>query len=150
MNSIKRIMGVGLPAMGLVLGFLCLGRALETALDKNPNRLDKRETITAGLLIGIPCTVGSLLMLRSVERDRKLLQSKQLQRLFCKALRANNGRINAYQFSLLAGITVADAKDFLDGWAGPLDAAYQVDESGVMVYCFNVAKTNLSNTLEGL
>ncbi|KPQ36293.1 MAG: Protein of unknown function (DUF1601) [Phormidesmis priestleyi Ana] len=144
MNSIKRIIGIGLPSLGLVLGFLCLGRAVETALDQNPNRLGKRETITAGLLLGIPSTAGSAWMLMAMRRDRQLIQSRRLQQLFYKAVRANHGRINALQLAMLAEISVEAAQDFLDGWAGPLDADYQIDETGVMVYCFNVSAANLA------
>ncbi len=143
MNSMKRILGIGLPALGLVIGFLCLGRSLETALDKNPNRINKRETITAGLLLGIPCSAGSLWLLGAAERNRKLVRSQRLQGLFYKAIRANDGRINALQFAMLAGIPVEEAKDFLDAWATSLDADYHVDETGLIVYCFNVSEPNI-------
>ncbi|MGB7086053.1 MAG: hypothetical protein WBD47_10900, partial [Phormidesmis sp.] len=82
MTSSKRVVGIGLSALGLMLGFLCLGRAVETALDPDPDRLDKRETITAGLLLGIPVTVGAGLMLKNVERDRKRAHLRRLQSLF--------------------------------------------------------------------
>jgi hypothetical protein len=145
MNSMKRILGVGLPALGLVIGFLCLGRSLETALDKNPNRLHKRETITAGLLLGIPCTVGSVWLLAASERNQrnhKLLRSQRLQSLFYRAIKANDGRIDAFQFAMLAEIPVEEAKAFLDAWATSLEADYQVDETGILVYCFTVSRLN--------
>ncbi len=143
MNLMKRILGIGLPALGLVIGLLCLGRSLETALDKNPNRLNKRETITAGLLLGIPCTAGALWLLGATERSRRLVRSQRLQGLFYKAIRANNGQINALQFAMLAEIPVEEAKDFLDAWAATLDADYHIDNTGLMVYCFNVSESNI-------
>ncbi len=156
MNSMKRIMGVGLPVLGLVIGVLCLGRAffvgatptLETALDKNPNRLNKPEIITAGLLLGIPCTAGSLWMLNTFNRDHKIAQSQRLQVLFYKAIKANNGSINALQLAMLAEISVEDAKTFLDAWAEPLNADYQIDDTGLMVYRFNASETKKPNRLE--
>lgn len=164
MNFMTRVVRVGLPTLGLTIGLLCLGRAffvgaiaqgetrptpaLETALDKNLNRLNKRETITVGLLLGIPCTFGSLRMLTTFRRNHKLAQSQRLQVLFYKAIKANNGRINALQLAMLAEISVQDAKTFLDAWAGPLHASYQIDETGLMVYCFNASKTDRSNRLD--
>ncbi len=138
MPSAKRIAGLGLSGLGLLLGFLCLGRAAETALDKNPNRLHKRETITAGLLLGIPCTAGTLWGFFALERHRRLAQSDRLQALFYKGLKANNGKINPIQFAMLGQISVEEAKDCLDAWAVPLNADFQVDEAGVVMYCFNV------------
>lgn len=164
MNSIKRVIRVGLPALGLTIGLLCLGRAffvgaiaqretkrspaLETALDKNFNRLNKQKTIAVGLLLGIPCTFGSLRMLTTFKRNHKLAQSQRLQVLFYKAIKANHGRINALQLALLAEISVQDAETFLDTWAGPLHASYQMDETGLRVYCFNAPETNQPNPLD--
>ena len=160
----KRVIRVGLPTLGLTIGLLCLGRAffvaaishaetkptpaLETALDKNLNRLNKRETIIVGLLLGIPCTFGSLRMLTTFRRNHKLAQSQRLQILFYKAIKANNGRINALQLAMLAEISVQDAKTFLDAWAGPLRASYQIDETGLMIYCFNASGADRTNRLD--
>ncbi len=130
--------GIGLSALGLALGFLCLGRALETALDANPNRLNKRETVTAGVLIGVPTAAGALWLLMSLERDRTLTHSKRLQLLFYKALKANSGKISALQFAMLAQVPLADAKHFLDDWAVSLAAEFQVDAAGTVVYCFSL------------
>ena len=141
----KRVMRVGLPTLGLMIGLLCLGRSLETALNKNLNRLNKQETIAAGLLLGVPCTLGSLWMLRTFQHSHKLAQSQRLQVLFYKAIKANNGRINALQLAMLAEISVQDAKTFLDAWAGPLNASYQIDETGLTVYCFNTSRADRPN-----
>jgi len=138
MASAKRTVGLGLSGLGLLLGFLCIGRAVETALDRNPNRLHKRETITAGLLLGIPCTAGALWGLATLERRRRLAESERLQALFYKALKVNSGRINPIQFAMLGQISIDEAKECLDAWAVPLNADFQVDEAGVVMYCFNV------------
>jgi hypothetical protein len=50
----------GAAAVLLVVGVLCLGRAVETSLDRNPNRIGKRETITAGILLGGTATPGGI------------------------------------------------------------------------------------------
>ncbi|MGB7250138.1 MAG: hypothetical protein WBC73_14460 [Phormidesmis sp.] len=140
MTSSKRVVGIGLSALGLMLGFLCLGRAVETALDPDPDRLDKRETITAGLLLGIPVTVGAGLMLKNVERDRKRIHLQRLQSLFYKALKANDGKINPIQFAMLGEISLQEAQACLDDWAGPMNADFQVDDAGVVMYCFHLSE----------
>lgn len=138
MTSSKRILGLGLSTFGLMLGFLCLGRAVETAFDKNPNRLNKRETVTAGVLLGLPATVGAVWMLSALERDRRLNRSQRLQSLFYKAISANDGRINAMQFAMLAEVSLGEAQHCLDSWAGPMNADFDIDDSGVVVYCFTI------------
>lgn len=141
MNKARRITGIGLSAVGLLLSFLCLGRAVETALDRNPNRQGKRETVLAGLLIGLPAGAGALWILRDLERDRTLIHSQKLQSLFYKAVRANNGRISAAQFAMLSQIPMDEAKAFLDSWAGAMDAQFDVDETGLVVYCFRLPES---------
>lgn len=140
MTASKRIVGIGLSAVGLLLGFLCLGRAVKTALSKDPDRLDKLETVTAGLLIGLPTTIGALWMLKDLDRDRQLTRSQRLQFLFYKALKANNGRINAIQFAMLGQVSLAEAQACLDAWAGSLNADFQIDEAGVIMYCFPLSE----------
>lgn len=139
MTASKRIVGIGLSTVGLLLGFLCLGRAVETALSKDSN-LNKSETATAGLLIGLPTMIGALWMLRDLERDLKHTQSQRLQFLFYKALKANNGRINAIQFAMLGQVSFAEAQACLDAWADAMNAGSQVDEAGVVMYCFPLSE----------
>ena len=138
MVFIKRAVGFGFAGFGLLLGFLCVGRAIETALDSNPNRLDKRETVVAGLLLGVPCAAGGLWMLSALKKRERLRYSRRLQTVFYKAIKANNGRISPLQFSLLGQISVDEAKDCLDAWARSLNADFKIDEAGVMVYCFKL------------
>lgn len=142
MNRAKRITGIGLSAVGLLLSFLCLGRAVETALDRNPNRQGKRETVLAGLLIGLPAGAGALWMLRDLERDRTLIQSKKLQALFYKAIKANDGRISAVQFAMLSQVSLEEAKAYLDTWARAMNAQFDVDESGLVIYCFGLPESS--------
>ena len=140
-TTLKRMTGLGVSTFGLMLGFLCLGRAVETALDTDPTRLNKRETVTAGILLGLPASAGALWMFGSLERDRRLTRSHRLQTLFYRALQANRGRINAIQFSMLADIPFGEAQDCLDTWAGPMDADFEIDEAGVVMYCLHVSES---------
>ncbi len=148
MTAAKYTAGVGLSTFGLLLGFLCVGRAVETALAPDATRLNKQETITAGLSVGIPVTVGALWMFIDLERgsqkrlhQRQLTHSQRLQSLFYKALQANSGKINPVQFAMLGEISLTEAQICLDAWAGPLNATSQVDETGLVVYCFDLSET---------
>lgn len=136
MTTSKHIAGVGLSAFGLLLGFLCLGRAAEAAFDSHSERLHKRETVTTGLLLGIPCTAGAGLMLIDMEARRRRKRSQRMQTLFYKVLKANDGKINPLQFAMLAEVSLAEAQKCLNDWAGPLNADFEVDEAGVVEYCF--------------
>ncbi|MEM6451727.1 MAG: hypothetical protein AAF703_15580 [Cyanobacteria bacterium P01_D01_bin.105] len=133
-----RLASYGVASGGLLLGFLCLGRAIETALDRNPNRTEQRETITVGLLLGIPCTAGALWMLGATHRQQRLERSQRLQTIFYKAIKSNNGRIDPLQFAVLGQISVDEAQDCLEAWAQQLNADFKIDEGGVMVYCFDL------------
>jgi hypothetical protein len=152
----KRITGIGLSALGLALGLLCLGRAVETAIDDKVEQRDRQATLTTGLGIGIPTTLGALWMLRDWQRgdrwDRlirhKLIGHEPLQAIFCKALKANNGKINPIQFALLGQISLAEAQACLKAWADPLGAKTQVDEAGVVVYCFNLVASDSDDARE--
>ncbi len=103
MTAAKYTAGVGLSTFGLLLGFLCVGRAVETALAQEAARLNKRETITAGLSVGIPVTLGALWMFIDLERgsqerlrQHQLAHSQRLQSLFYKALKANSGKLTRF------------------------------------------------------
>ncbi len=137
MPTAKHILGFGLSTLGLTLGFLCLGRVASTALASEPQP-NRQETMTAGLLLGVPATAGAIWMLKALEQDHTLVGSRRLQTLFYKVLRANEGRINAAQFALLAEVSLSEAKDCLDTWAAMLNADFDIDELGVTIYCFNV------------
>ncbi len=148
MTAAKYTAGIGLSTFGLLLGFLCVGRAVETVLAQDSTRLNKQETVIAGLSVGIPVTVGALWMFTDVERgsqrrlrQRQLAHSQRLQSLFYRAVKANGGKINPIQFAMLGEISLVEAQICLDAWAGPLNATSQVDETGVVMYCFDLSET---------
>ena len=132
--------GVGLGTLGLLIGFVCLGKAVETTLDRKASRSQKRETTAVGLLLGVPTTVGALSLLTTAERKRRTEYSARLQTLFYKAIRANDGKINAIQFAMLAEISLAQAHECLNAWAVPMNAKFDIDEAGVVVYCFPISR----------
>lgn len=144
----KRITGSGLASVGLLLGFLCIGRVIETALDNAPSRQRKQTTITMGLLLGIPCSVGSLWMMGAWQRQQRLSHDQQLQTVFYQALMANSGQVNPLQLAVLGQISVDEAKDCLEVWARQLNADFKIDEAGVVMYCFDVSTLTRSDVPE--
>lgn len=141
MSSAKRITGLGLSAVGFALSLLCLNRAVGAALDRNLNWQGKRETVLTGVLIGLPTGASALWILKELERDRTLIYSERLQSLFYKAIKANNGRISAAQFAMLSQVPLEEANAFLDAWSSPLNADFDVDESGAVIYCFQLPES---------
>ena len=70
-----KLSGAGLL---LLVGFWCLGRTVETGLNQDSGLVDRRETMTAGLLIGLPVTaLGGWL----IWHDRQQQQRQQQERI---------------------------------------------------------------------
>ncbi|NJM96231.1 MAG: hypothetical protein HC800_02610 [Phormidesmis sp. RL_2_1] len=145
MAQSKHIVGFGLSAIGLLLGLICAARVIGTALDSQASPLQKRKILMTGLWVGIPTTVGALWMLKDLThssqgmlRQRQIANAKRLQLIFHKALNANNGKISAIQFAMLAEVALDEAKYYLEDWANVLDADLEVDAAGIVVYCFSL------------
>ncbi|MGD1908380.1 MAG: ribosomal protein L7/L12 [Leptolyngbyaceae cyanobacterium] len=122
----------------LVVGGLCLGRAVETALDRNPNRVGKRETITAGILLGGTATVGGSGLALSAYRQRRRAGVAELQAVFFNLVKAGRGKITPLRFAMEAQITGQAATAYLNEQARQYDATFQVDQEGGITYCFNL------------
>ncbi|MEL6326376.1 MAG: hypothetical protein AAFQ61_05665 [Cyanobacteria bacterium J06626_23] len=126
----------------LLLGFFCLGRAIETSLDSNPNRLDKRETITAGLLLGVPAAVGGAWLLLDARRQRQTAETKRLRETFFELVQVGQGQMTALQFAIAAQIDGDKAKAYLSDRSREYDATFQVDDEGTIVYCFRLGNAD--------
>ena len=135
----------------LLLGFLCLGRAVETGLDHNPDRIGKRETITAGLLLGLPATAGGVGLAVSARRDgrrpvprdhRRRLAAQHLRTVFFQLAKAGRGKVTALRFAMEAGISGDRATAYLSERAREYDATFQVDNEGGITYCFNLGEVD--------
>ncbi|NEQ33633.1 MAG: hypothetical protein F6K04_21995 [Leptolyngbya sp. SIO4C5] len=122
----------------LLLGFWCLARAAETGLDRNPNRLDRRETVLAGLLLGIPAVgFGSYLGLDAY-LQKKRQERDRLQGIFFKLVKAGKGKVAPLRFAMEANLSGEMAKAYLDERARIYDADFQVDEQGGVSYYFHL------------
>ncbi|NJN21513.1 MAG: hypothetical protein HC812_10455 [Leptolyngbya sp. RL_3_1] len=114
----------------MVVGVLCLGRAIETGLDRNPNRVGKRETITAGLLIGGTATTGGIALALNARRQRRRQQQAQLQVVFFKLVKAGRGKVTPLRLAMEAQLTGEAATAYLNEQARQYDATFQVDQEG--------------------
>ncbi len=126
----------------IVVGALCLARALETGLDRNPNRLDKRETITAGLLLGVPAVIGGTWLGVDLRRQRQHQEAERLQGVFFQLVKAGRGKITALRFAMEAHLDGEAAKTYLSDRALEYDATFQVDNEGGITYCFNLGEVD--------
>jgi hypothetical protein len=136
--------GLKPTAAGLLLlvGGLCLGRVGETLLDRNPDRVGQRETITAGLLLGTPTTGGGAALLWGVRRDRHLREERHLRQVFFQLVKAGRGKVTALRFAMEAQIAGDRATAYLEAQARTYDATFQVDRDGGITYCFNLGEVD--------
>ena len=129
----------------LLLGFVFLGRALETSLDSNPDRLGKRETVTAGVLLGLPAVVGGVWLLVDTRRQQQHAEAERLKAVFFQLVKAGRGNVTALRFSMEAQIDGETAKAYLSDRSREYDATFQVDIEGGITYCFHLG--NLDSRL---
>lgn len=132
----------GAAGVLLVIGILCLGRALETALDNSPNRLGKRETITAGVLLGGPMTAGGGWLLVHDHRQQRLAEQQRLQEIFFKLVKAGRGKVAPLRFAIEANLDGVKANAYLSDRAREFDATFQVDVEGGLIYCFTLGEVD--------
>ncbi len=146
MHWIQRGQQIAATALILV-GFLCLGRVVETTLDSNPNRLDRRETITAGVLVGVPAIAGGIGLILLAQHQRRQQESEQLQEVFFALVKAGRGKVTTLRFAMEARqigskLTGAQATAYLGERAREYDATFQVDSEGGITYCFNLGEVD--------
>ncbi|MGP1375288.1 MAG: ribosomal protein L7/L12 [Almyronema sp.] len=122
----------------LLVGFWCLARSLETGLDRNPNRLDKRETVLAGILLGVPAVGFGAYLGLDAQLQKKRQERDRLQAIFFKLVKAGKGKVAPLRFAMEANLTGEAAKAYLDERARIYDADFQVDDRGGVFYYFHL------------
>jgi len=143
MNKVKSV-GAGLL---LLLGFWCLGRALETSLNRDPRILDKRETITAGLLLGLPATAGGSWLLWDRRRQCRQQTAQTLRQTFFRSVKAGRGKVTPLQFAIAANLDGATANTYLRDRSIEYNATFEVDDDGNITYCFHLGNADLYRPL---
>lgn len=144
--AMKQVKPIGAGLL-LLLGFWCLGRALETSLNRDPQVLEKRETITAGLLLGLPATAGGTWLLWERRRQRQQQAAQQLRQVFLRSVTAGRGRVTPLQFAIAANLDGATANTYLRDRSIEYNATFDIDDDGNITYCFHLGNAQLSRPL---
>ncbi|HEY9890064.1 MAG TPA: ribosomal protein L7/L12 [Candidatus Obscuribacterales bacterium] len=126
----------------LVLGFWCLGRAVETGLNADPQMSNQREIMTAGVLLGVPATAGGGWLLWDVRQQRRREAEKRLRDTFFKLVKAGRGKVTPLRLSMEAQIDGETAKAYLRDRSVEYDATFQVDMEGHITYCFHLGEVD--------
>ncbi|AFY33947.1 hypothetical protein [Calothrix sp. PCC 7507] len=105
---------------------------------------DKKDAVAALTILTIPSTmIGGYLSWSLVQQNRKekalLLQSEQkrLQLLFLELIEQNAGTITVLQLAKNAEISTQSSKQYLDDKAKELNASFEVNEDGNILYRFS-------------
>ena len=139
MNKVKSISAGVL----LLLGFWCLGRAVEMGLNQDPRVLEKRETVTAGILLGLPATASGSWLLWAQQRQRRQQAAQRLRNIFFHLVQTRQGQVTPLQLAMAAQIDGDIAKAYLDDRSLEFDATFNVDEQGNITYCFHLGDRSL-------
>ncbi len=106
---------------------------------------DKNDAIAALTILTIPSTVlGGWLSWSLVQQNRKeqalLVASEQnrLSLVFLELIEHNSGSITVFQLARNAEIPIKDAKQYLDEKAKELNASFEVNEEGNILYRFSL------------
>jgi len=136
-NAMNRVKSIGAGLL-LLWGFWCLGRALETSLNRNPQVLEKRETVTAGVLLGLPAIAGGSWGLWAVRRQRRRQVAQSLRQIFFRSVQAGRGRVTPLQFAIAANLDGATATAYLLERSREYNATFDIDDDGNITYCFHL------------
>ncbi|NER78599.1 MAG: hypothetical protein F6K42_03295 [Leptolyngbya sp. SIO1D8] len=115
---------------------------METAFDPDITRVGKRETITAGILVGAPASAGGAWLILNARRQRRLAEAQRLRQIFFKLVKAGRGKVTALRFAMEAQMDGEMAKAYLSDRSQEYDATFQVDNEGGITYCFHLGNIN--------
>ncbi|MEH2150888.1 hypothetical protein [Nostoc sp.] len=140
MKLIKKVLAIcfllfGIPFSGVII--------LEILNPKTPAQ-EKENYVTALTILTIPSTIlGGWLSWSLVQQNRKqqalLVESEQkrLQLVLLELIEQNAGRITVLQLAKNAEISTQLAKQYLDEKAKELNASFEVNEEGNVLYHFS-------------
>lgn len=139
MKLIKKFLAVCFLLFGIPLSAAMLWEII------NPKSTykDKQDAVAALTILTVPSTiVGGWLSWSLVQQNKKekalLLESEQkhLQLVFLELVESNSGTITVLQMAKNADISTQKAKEYLDDKAKELNASFEVNENGNILYRF--------------
>ncbi|AVH64167.1 hypothetical protein CDG77_19215 [Nostoc sp. 'Peltigera membranacea cyanobiont' 213] len=140
MKLVKKFLAVCFLLFGIPLSAVII---LELLSPKTPAK-EKENYVTALTIFTIPSTiVGGWLSWSLVQQNRKekalLIESEQkrLQLALLELIEQNSGRVTVLQLAKNAEISTQLAKQYLDDKAKELNAAFEVNEEGNVLYHFS-------------
>jgi len=140
MKLVKKFLAVCFLLFGIPLSAAMLWEII------NPKTAykDKQDAVAALTILTVPSTiVGGWLSWSLVQQNKKektlLLESEQkrLQFVFLELVESNSGTITVLQMVKNADISTQNAKEYLDDKAKELNASFEVNENGNILYRFS-------------
>ena len=132
-------------AAGLMLtsGFLCLMASLMALSDlKTENNFivqqDAEDRLWAGLILGVPFTVGGGYLVWGLRRKYERELSDRLNSSFYEILQANNGKISVLQLAMSAKLPGKQAQAYLNAKSQEFNACFECSEQGDIIYLFHI------------
>ncbi|WP_448574117.1 ribosomal protein L7/L12 [Trichothermofontia sp.] len=123
----------------LILGLILLASGLYAPFDPDNTPEEKRSGLVACLLFSTPMLIGSgWLMWRSQQRKLKQ-ESDRLQSIFLQLLQTEQGRLTPLRFAMESALEYKLAKAYLDAKALELNANFEVDDQGNVLYAFPIS-----------
>ena len=141
MKLVKRFLAVCFLLFGIPFS---AGMIMEILNPKNPPK-DKEDALAALIILTIPSTaLGGWLSWSLAQQNRKeqalLVESEQkrLSSVFLELVENNAGNITVFQLARNAEIPIQEAKQYLDEKAKELNASFEVNEEGNILYRFSL------------
>ncbi|MBD2681206.1 MULTISPECIES: hypothetical protein [Nostoc] len=139
MRLVKKFLAVCFLFFGVPLSVVMIWDIINP---KTTNK-EKENAVAALAVVTVPSTIiGGWLSWSLVQQSKKekalLLESKQkhLQFVFLELVERNSGTITVLQMAKNANISTQKAKEYLDDKAKELNASFEVNENGNILYRF--------------
>jgi hypothetical protein len=137
MRQLKFLVAGSLIGTGVVLSLVAL-----IALVLPGQSADQRTGAIGALLIfgAPPIVMGSALWYTTQQRDQ-VREAARLQNAFFHLVQQGQGQITVLDFAIAAKLEGDRAKAYLDDRAREFNANFDVNDTGMVLYCFDTAFT---------
>ncbi|MBD2356044.1 hypothetical protein H6G41_15675 [Tolypothrix sp. FACHB-123] len=139
MKLVKKLLAICFLLFGIPFSTM----AIVDILNPQTTPKNKSDAVAALTILTLPSTaVGGWLIWSLAQQKRKeqaLLieaEQKRLSLVFLELVDHNAGSITVFQLARNAEISIKDAKQYLDDKAKELNASFEVNEDGNILYRF--------------
>ncbi|OUL18738.1 hypothetical protein BV378_34860 [Nostoc sp. RF31YmG] len=141
MKLIKKFLAICFLLFGIPFS---VGMMVEILNPKTTPK-DKHDAIAALTILTLPSTIvgGGLIwsLAQQKRKEQALLvasEEKRLNLVFLELIENNAGSITVFQLARNAEISIKEAKQYLDDKAKELNASFEVNEEGNILYRFSL------------